>query len=268
MIQDWIRRIWARAWARLRLGGPLPTLAGDTDIGRKRKVNEDCFALLPERRAMIVADGMGGHRAGDVASREAVTRMRILLAGAEARRAAGSEAALEHFLIHSLHSVNRHVMALAAANPQRRGMGCTFIVGLLRGRTLLTCHVGDVRAYLISKTSICRLTRDHTYAADYERQVRADPEAAKTLVRPAKNIVSRAMGFAFDEDPELHRAPMGPDDVALLCSDGLWNMVADEDMAAIVRQAPDLDTAAKRLVTAANKAGGLDNITVTLASLP
>ena len=241
--------------------------AGRTDTGRKRSVNEDGFAILAPERVMLVADGMGGHKAGDVASRQAIGKMTALIRGGGLRQVMESREAARHFLVKSLHAVNEHVMALAAGSAARDGMGCTFIAAVIHQDTLLTCHVGDVRAYLLSGGGIRRLTRDHTYAAEYDRMVREDPESARAMVKPARNIVSRAVGFAFAEDPECHEESLADGDVVLLCSDGLWNMVPDKAIAAIVRRSRGLDAAACDLIAAANEAGGHDNITVALASV-
>ncbi len=234
---------------------------GRTDTGRCRAANEDSFAVLPRLRLMMVADGMGGHKAGEVASRRAVEMMIEFVSAQALKKVKGSREGIKHLLINSLCRVNDRIMAMAAGNEDLSGMGTTFIAALIDSGSLYTCHVGDVRAYIAGTNGLRQITNDHSYAAEFKRRG-TDTEQ---IAPPARNIVSRAVGFPFREDPECHCLTLSPRERVLICSDGLWSMVNDEEIAAIINRAADPEAACAACIKAANRGGGKDNITACAA---
>ncbi len=235
--------------------------SGRTDTGRLRAANEDSFAVLPRLNLMMVADGIGGHKAGEVASRRAVEIMIELLSPRALREVRGSREGIKHLLTSSLCRVNEKIMAIAAGSEDLSGMGTTFIAALIDNGFLYTCHVGDVRAYIAGRNGLRQVTNDHSYAAEFKRR----GTDAEKIAPPARNIVSRAVGFPFHEDPECHCLPLSPRERVTICSDGLWSMVSDEKIAAIISQAETPDTACAEYIRAANENGGRDNITAVVA---
>lgn len=253
-------------------------LFGRTDTGRVRANNEDSFLILPTANVLMVADGMGGHNAGEVASRAAIETMAGLVGQGALDRAAANREEVRHLLIHGVRQTNERVMTLAREREEYSGMGCTFIVGFVGHGLLYTCHVGDVRAYLLTapvqsppqsggdgEGGFRQLTTDHTYAAEFDRAHRDDPNYDPTLITLSRNIVSRAIGFPFPEDPECTTTAISKGDRILLCSDGLWSMVPDPELCRILNEAATPEEACDRLIAAANAAGGKDNITAVAA---
>ncbi len=237
---------------------------GRTDTGRTRSNNEDSFVVLPAGHLMMVADGMGGHKAGEVASRSAIESMVSLTGNASLRKAGDRPEAIRHSLLHALRQTNEQIMTMASENPAYAGMGCTFIVGYVGKGALYTCHVGDVRAYLLTGTGLRQLTNDHTYAAEYARSHSEDLGQSAPSLNLSRNVVSRAIGFPFPEDPDCTTTPVGKGDRILLCSDGLWSMLPDPRLAMILREASTAEEACDRLISEANQAGGKDNITAVV----
>jgi serine/threonine protein phosphatase PrpC len=227
--------------------------AGITDPGLKRGGNED--ALLLEPPLYAVADGMGGHRAGEIASRVAVDALL-----ADAPRRADSKA-----LGRAIRTANRAVMEAAEKSRTRAGMGTTLTAVMVDGTHLAVAHVGDSRAYLLHEGVLERITEDHSMVADMVRQGTLTEEEAR--FHPQRSVITRALG----SDPNMVadsfdvRAAAG--DRLLLCSDGLSSMLADDVIADMLRSAPDARSAAHALVDAANRAGGYDNITVVVVDL-
>lgn len=232
-----------------------PACFGRTDTGMVRKNNEDTFAILLERNLFLVADGMGGHRAGEVASRVAVESLSTFFPEEKIREIRGNPMAIQHALLAGFHLVNDRVMAMGAEDAALRGMGCTLVACLLDAGSAYFCHVGDVRAYIARGGGLRQITTDHSLQAELAAKRPHDTSGL------ARNIITRGIGFAFPEDPEFHRAPVRPGDRILLCSDGLWGMVADEEIERILRHAADPEEACDTLVARANAAGGRDNIT-------
>jgi serine/threonine protein phosphatase PrpC len=257
MILNFLKRLFRPTNDRL-------ILSGRTDTGRIRANNEDSFTILPKARLMMVADGMGGHKAGEVASRVSIETMVRLLDREVLEQAGDNQTAIRHLLIQALRQTNGHIMAMAQENTAYSGMGSTFILGFISRGRLHTCHVGDVRAYLLSGAKLSQLTNDHTYAAEFERTQRLDPNHEQTSRTMNRNIVSRAIGFPFPEDPEYTTTPLAVGDRILLCSDGLWSMLPDPELATILQQAATPEEACDRLISAANRAGGKDNITAVV----
>lgn len=223
-------------------------LYGRTDTGRTRANNEDSFAVRPPINLMLVADGMGGHRAGEVASRLAVETVIRLLPPEAIREAGDSRETVRHLLIQTMKQMNVKVREAAEANPDWAGMGCTFVLGLVGRGFLYVSHIGDARAYLLSGAKLARLTEDHIHAGLGEGGV-------------GRRVLSRAVGFPWPEDPDCLVVPIRAGDRVLLCSDGLWSMLPDHRLAAILGQAATVEAACDRLVIEANRAGGRDNIT-------
>ena len=236
-IVDWLRRLGRRP-------GPI-SVSGRTDSGRVRANNEDCFAVFAERGLFLVADGMGGHLAGEVASRAAVESLAAYFSKARLRAMRGNPPEIQHAMLRGLHHANAEVMRLAAADAGQRGMGCTLVAALIDAGTLHTCHVGDVRCYLADAQGLERLTSDHSLGDE----------------GGARHVVTRALGFPFPEDPEYHARRLRPGQRILLCSDGLWSMVDDLCLGRILQEAGEPAAACDRLIEAANAAGGQDNIT-------
>lgn len=236
-----------------------PPLAsfGRTDTGKVRDHNEDSFAILDDRQIYLVADGMGGHRAGEVASRIAIETLVEYFLPAKIRQMAGNDEETRHSLINALHSANKKVMDAARYEPAYQGMGCTLIAARIDGSTLHCCHAGDVRCYVADAKSINQLTTDHT-GVTYPGK--SDAEQS----RPPRNVVTLAIGFAFQHDPEYHRQPLKPGQRVLLCSDGLWSMVNDQDIHTILQVATTPEEAGNLLIERANEAGGRDNITAVV----
>jgi protein phosphatase len=240
-------------------------LFGRTDTGRTRSNNEDSFFIQPRANLMMVADGMGGHNAGEVASRTAIETMARLVDPEVLARAGANQEEICHLLMHALRLSNDRVMAMADESEAYTGMGCTLIVGFVTHGRLYTCHVGDVRAYLLHREGIRQLTADHTYAAEYTRDHQDDPDFDPSAVTLSRNIVSRAIGFPFPDDPECTITTISCGDRILLCQDGLWSMVPDAELAVILHPAATPEEACDRLILAANEAGGKDNITAVVA---
>ena len=240
-------------------------LFGRTDTGRTRSNNEDSFVVLPQDNLMMVADGMGGHNAGEVASRAAVESMVRLVGHGVLEREGVSPEAIRHQLIHTLRQTNEQLMKMANATPAYSGMGCTFIVGFVSKGWLYTCHVGDVRAYLLRNADFRQLTQDHTFAAEYARSHSDDQDHDLHAPRLTRNIVSRAVGFPFPEDPDCTATPVAKGNRILLCSDGLWSMLPDSQLALILQEEASAEDACDRLIAEANQAGGKDNITAVVA---
>ena len=229
---------------------------GRTDTGMVRDHNEDSFCSLRNRRLFVVADGMGGHKAGEVASRLAIESLIEFLSEEKIREIRGNDYEIHQSLLAAFNHANQTVMAKAAANETMQGMGCTMVACLLDENRLHTCHVGDVRCYLSEKGSLQQITTDHTALAYINK---TDANNKETQVQ--RHVVTRAIGFYSHEGPEYHKNILRPGSRVLLCSDGLWNMVDHTRIEQILLNAPSPEKASETLVTAANEQGGRDNIT-------
>ena len=224
-----------------------------SDTGRQRRGNEDAY--LERAPVFVVADGMGGARAGEVASRVAVE------AYAAADLGGGGEGALAD----RARQANAQIHALSEREADLQGMGTTLTATLVTGDEVAIAHVGDSRAYLLRDGALSSLTDDHSLVGELMRQGRLSREEASG--HPQRSIITRALGPEADVQVDTRTVRGQPGDVFLLCSDGLTSMVDEEDIARILLSSPDLARAGRTLIAAANEAGGADNITVVLFSL-
>jgi protein phosphatase len=223
---------------------------GRTDVGRQRSVNEDSLVLAPPFFA--VADGMGGAKAGEVASAMAAETFE-----GEADSGEPAEAQLTRIL----REANRRIYDLAVSDDSHRGMGTTVTAAKVTGNEVSLGHVGDSRAYRLRDGELEQLTRDHSLVAELERSGQITPEAAEH--HPQRSIITRALGPEGEVAVDHHTWPARDGDVFLICSDGLTSMVEDDVIREVVeRRRDDLDAAARELVEKANRSGGEDNITV------
>jgi len=234
-----------------------------SDPGLVRARNEDACLVEPELGLYAVADGMGGHPAGDVAAQEAVERLpELVRAALEQAEGPGTDAAVEHAVV----ELNAKVAALAATDPRLTGMGTTLVLALITGATARVVHVGDSRAYLLRAGHLHRLTEDHSLAAALVDGGVADPEEATR--HPFANSLTQAIGIAGPVRPSMLRFELAAGDRLLLCSDGLTKMLTEEEIEILLAAAADPDRTCRALVDAANQAGGLDNISVVLIEVP
>jgi serine/threonine protein phosphatase PrpC len=224
--------------------------AGASDTGRKRRRNEDAYVIAPPLFA--VADGMGGAQAGEVASKLA----KAALEDTDSGTLSGSERVTS-----LIQEANRRVYERSNADPAASGMGTTMTVALVEGDVVTFGHVGDSRAYLLRDGRMEQLTEDHSLVNELLKSGKLSPEEAET--HPQRSVITRAVGTDPDVDVETFTIDAHAGDVFLICSDGLTDMVADEEILGVLdRHHDDLDRAAKALVSAANRGGGVDNITV------
>ena len=225
-----------------------------TDTGRQRRANED--SLLARSPLFVVADGMGGAQAGEVASRIAVESFRHGLDDASDPELALSALAVQ---------ANSRIHELSHSNAEQAGMGTTLTAIYVGQREVAIAHVGDSRAYCLRDGELLRLTDDHSLVDELVRQGRLTPEEA--IEHPQRSVITRALGpeGSVEVDTRSFRARAG--DVYLLCSDGLTTMVGEAELAAVLLAHPRLSDAGEALIAAANAAGGRDNITVLLLRL-
>jgi serine/threonine protein phosphatase PrpC len=225
-----------------------------TDTGRQRRGNEDCVLARPP--VFVVADGMGGAQAGEVAAGMAVETFAQELSGS------GS---VEEQLAGRAREANRRIYDIASTQRERAGMGTTLTAAYLDGSQLAIAHVGDSRAYLFRDGSLTRLTQDHSLVDELVRRGKLTEEEAAE--HPQRSIITRALGPEPDVDVDTWTYPVRAGDLLLLCSDGLTSMVSEERVAEILAGSQALDSVAQALIDEANQAGGRDNITVVLVRL-
>jgi serine/threonine protein phosphatase PrpC len=229
--------------------------SAQTDTGRRRRRNEDAFVCEPPLFA--VADGMGGARAGEIASRLAAESLRE-------QEFAGLPA--PERTVELIREANRRVYAYSSENASARCIGTTMTVALVEGGIVTIGHVGDSRAYLLRDDRLTQLTQDHSLVAELVRSGRLSPKEAES--HPRRSVITRALGTESDVDVDVFSIRAQGGDLFLLCSDGLTSMVSDEEIASLLVAArADLGEAGKKLIGAANQAGGEDNITVVLFEL-
>lgn len=237
-------------------------VCGMTDIGLRRENNEDCFLVRSDRRVFIVADGMGGHNAGEIASAEAVKALDAFFVSDILERMKVDPTCSEQLMADAFRDVNRRIYEMSQANSDYREMGCALIMALIVGGSLHTCHVGDVRCYICSKSAICQLTNDHTEVAEAVRAGGMTKEEARTS--RLRSILTQAIGQPTPVKPEYHLYNLKDDERVVLCSDGLWDMLPDSKIHTIVTGKRKINEICKELIAEANAAGGKDNITVVV----
>jgi protein phosphatase len=245
---------------------PVAYACGVTDVGRVRTQNEDALYVAGDGRLLVVADGMGGHRAGEVAAALAVEALAAFFDdGRRAAIAEGAETASEALRV-AFQSAHERVQRSAAERSDRVGMGTTLVAGYVHGDVLHTCHVGDVRCYAFRDATLLALTHDHSVVGMLVRAGKLGPEEARR--HPRRNEVLQAVGLDADVTPDLHQWTLAPGDVVLLCSDGLWEMIGEDEIAEVLGNGRPLGARARELVHRANQAGGRDNVTVVLYEHP
>ena len=225
-----------------------------TDIGYVRDHNEDSLIIIPPLFA--VADGMGGHEAGEIASEITVNTLAEL--APSHLDAEGLTAAVE--------AANYNVMKAPRQGIGRDGMGTTLTAAMLEGERLLIAQVGDSRAYLLHKGHLQQITRDHSLMADLIEAGQITPEEAR--VHPNRSVITRAIGSDIHMRPDIYELNVDAGDRILLCSDGLSSMISNNAIEPIMRRQSDAQHCADELVTAALENGGADNVTVVVADVP
>ncbi len=224
-----------------------------TDVGKVRGHNEDAYLVDDQLGLVAVADGMGGHQAGEVASATALEALRAAVTSGEGIRDAVT-------------SANEAVYDKSTTDERLRGMGTTLTAATLAtGGTLLLGHVGDSRAYLLHDGKLQRLTTDHSLVEELIQSGELTPQEAEA--DPRRSMITRALGIEPDIDVDLYPTQLSSGDRLLFCSDGLTGMVSEEEIRAILADEHDPGAAARRLIAAANTAGGIDNITVLVVDV-
>ena len=230
-----------------------------TDTGILREMNQDYFFASDEPvgnlpNLYIVADGMGGHKAGDYASR--YTTQRIV---ASVSRNPGDEPVT--ILKEAIETANKLLITESAEDESKRGMGTTLVAATVIGRHLVVANIGDSRLYIINR-DIRQITRDHSLVAEMVRI--GEVPVSEARKHPDKNIITRAIGVGDDVDADFFEVDLNEGDRILICTDGLTNMVEDQDIRDIVLQNIPLEERVELLVRTANRNGGKDNITVMM----
>ena len=233
-----------------------------TDVGMVRQVNQD-YVYVTDRplgilqNLFVVADGMGGHQAGDYASKYTVEVLNRELALSE-----GED--IERCLVGAIKTANREIIKEASRDEHLKGMGTTVVAATISNQMMYFANVGDSRLYLINQ-GIQQLTKDHSLVEEMVRLGGIKPEEAKH--HPDKNIITRAIGVLPEVSADFFETVLVPGDTVLLCSDGLTNMVDDTDIKRIVLGQRDIVEKTQRLIDAANENGGKDNISVIIVEL-
>ena len=235
-----------------------------TDTGRARNNNEDSVAVDEPSALIVLADGMGGYNAGEVASGMATSFIKAELGRwlAEASETA-TDTDVRRAMDICVDNANRAIFNAANSNPQYAGMGTTLVLGVFRDARLLMGHVGDSRAYRLRANRLLQITHDHSLLQEQIDSGLITPEQAAFSAN--KNLVTRAVGVEDTVLLETHLHEVLPGDIYLLCSDGLSDMLDDESMTQLLLSGESLAETAAALVDAANDAGGKDNISVVLA---
>lgn len=231
-----------------------------TDTGRVRSMNQDYIYSSPEKVGLLpnlfmVSDGMGGHKAGDYASRYTVEHLVVYL-----NRCAKGVPVLQ--LKEGIQQVNRELYEESLRYEELKGMGCTLVAAVIEEDTLYAANIGDSRLYLVHGGGIRQVTRDHSYVE--EMVALGQMSRGSDDYNSRKNIITRAMGIGSKVEPDFFEAELEPGDYILLCSDGLSNMVEDSVMHRIIMGQGSLKDKAAALIREANRRGGTDNIAVVL----
>ncbi len=244
-------------------------VAGDTNVGMKRAHNEDAFEVIDEENLFLVADGMGGHASGEVASKMALDTLREFFKATSADPEATwpykmdkSRGYEENRLITGIKLANLRIHESAQREPKLRGMGTTVVTMLVIDEGVLIAHVGDSRVYRIRDGKMEALTDDHSLLNDYIKMKRLTEEEIENF--PHKNVIVRALGMKDTVKVDTRLDHPQPGDLYLLCSDGLCGPVTDEEIHELASSTNDLKQAVARLIDRANANGGPDNVTVVI----
>lgn len=231
-----------------------------TDVGRVREINQDSLTADPERGLFIVADGMGGHLAGEKASMSAVETIGGCLTCEAMDQAPDGD--LLAVIQDAIQAANRIIVQASLQDASMRGMGTTATVAVTTETSVYLGHIGDSRAYLMSADAIEQVTEDHSVVAQLLRARAITPQEAQR--HPYRNVITKCLGMQMEVEADTRLVAWNPGDRLLLCSDGLSGLVADEEMLAVVNEIAEPQAACERLVAMANERGGYDNITVIL----
>lgn len=244
--------------------------AAKTDTGLIRSNNEDSIAVSAEYGFAILADGMGGCNAGEVASSMATSILKKTLENRlqeqlrDLRSNPGKR--IQQLVVESVQQANVVILEASRSEPEYSGMGTTLVLALFHNDKVAVAHVGDSRAYRLRQGEIVQITRDHSLLQEQIDAGLISPELAQ--FSPIKNIVTRAVGVGYDLEVEIHNYLTEPGDIYLLCSDGLSNMLSTHEICDILTSAGDkLETACDALVQRANDNGGHDNISAILIKI-
>lgn len=244
--------------------------AAKTDVGMKRTHNEDYFSLIEDEQLFMVADGMGGHASGEVASKMAAETI-----GEFFQRTREDEDAtwpykmdrslsyVENRLVCAIKLANLRIFETSCRDLRYKGMGTTIVTTLVLGDKIYVGHVGDSRVYRVREGAISQLTRDHSLLEDY-KDARPDMTEEEARNFPHKNVITRALGMRDTVVVDITKHEIRDGDQFVLCSDGLCGMLDDKTIGRIVREATTLENAVAELIEQANRAGGTDNITAML----
>lgn len=246
-------------------------VAGTTHVGMKRSHNEDNLLLMPELNLFCVADGMGGHSHGEVASRIAVDELAAFF-----RMTAQDEEVTwpykldkersynENRLATGIKLANRKIFEQQGNDVKFKGMGTTIVTVFFTEDAAVVAHVGDSRLYLLRDQTLRQVTEDHSLVNDYAKQRKLTPGELESFREKYKNVIIRALGMKDTVQVDLGRVEAEEGDVFLLCSDGLSTMLPDEQIQRALLSSPDLALVCEKLVSLANAAGGADNVTCVL----
>jgi len=244
------------------------TFAGKTDVGLVREANEDTIQLLPRKNLYIVCDGMGGHKAGEVASGTACKVITTLYDKFYDRLLQDEQVRLSRMfppstdvLIKAVRIANFTVYRMSSENPSYSGMGTTIVAAAVEKDILTILHVGDSRIYRFADNTLTPLTVDHSWAAELEHSEQISAEEARNLVN--RNVITRALGVKENVEIDVAVRKVAENDIYVMCSDGLCGFVDDADIKHVVAAANgDLDKIVDNLIQLANDRGGMDNVSV------
>jgi protein phosphatase len=243
--------------------------AGDTNVGMKRAHNEDALYLPEFERLAIVADGMGGHASGEVASRLAVETISAFFRTTQDEQQLTWPFKMDrghrydiNRLVTSIKLANLKIHEQAQRDPRCHGMGTTVISALFLEDALIVGHVGDSRLYRQRDSRLDQLTEDHSLLNDYIKMKHLSPDEIAAF--PHKNVIVRALGMRDTVQVDVHVDVPRMGDTYLLCSDGLSGMISDAQIAEVIGRSQDLDRTCEELIGLANRNGGLDNVTAVL----
>ena len=240
-------------------------MTGRSDTGMVREHNEDCFLIMPENGFALLADGMGGHLAGEVASAMAVDKVAQHLMNSlpSGKGRSGNESVPDSALLtDAIKAANRAIHESSIHRPEQAGMGTTIVAVTFRNNHLTVAHVGDSRLYRFRNGQLNQVTEDHSMVQELLRRGLITPEEARTSAN--KNLVTRALGVDPIVEVDVREQPVENGDLYLLCSDGLNDVLTDEEIAAALASTDELETVTRNLVSEVNARGGPDNVSIVL----